>query len=308
MSAQRRATRSNTSPNTTINTTSVTNAQLQAMINQGVTATLAARDADRNTNGDDSHNSGTGVRRTERTARECTYTDFSQMSTIKLQHAGKVARNEIKNWKWRFVGSEVKGTDLTIITQTAFRNWIMLRDTRITRRRRSRAVNTTRTTPQHNITNKDRPNTAYKPTQQDRHAESTAYHQQWLTIRRGHWVRTEAYIYECEAQGHTKRECQSEKQQPRNQAKWQCATESVSGPSGLPPTRQVKFQIDLIPGAAPVARAPYRLAPSEMKELSEATERTIRQGLYKTQFLTLGSSGLVCQKEGWIISNVHRLS
>ncbi|GKA76198.1 putative reverse transcriptase domain-containing protein [Tanacetum coccineum] len=39
--------------------------------------------------------------------------------------------------------------------------------------------------------------------------------------------------------------------------------------SGLPPTRQVEFQIDLIPGVAPVARAPYRLAPSEMKELSE---------------------------------------
>ncbi|GJU60311.1 putative reverse transcriptase domain-containing protein [Tanacetum coccineum] len=38
---------------------------------------------------------------------------------------------------------------------------------------------------------------------------------------------------------------------------------------GLPPTRPVEFQIDLIPGAAPVARAPYRLAPSEMKELSE---------------------------------------
>nr|GEX66241.1 putative reverse transcriptase domain-containing protein [Tanacetum cinerariifolium] len=38
---------------------------------------------------------------------------------------------------------------------------------------------------------------------------------------------------------------------------------------GLPPTRQVVFQIDLVPGAAPVARAPYRLAPSEMKELSD---------------------------------------
>ncbi|GJU43876.1 putative reverse transcriptase domain-containing protein [Tanacetum coccineum] len=37
----------------------------------------------------------------------------------------------------------------------------------------------------------------------------------------------------------------------------------------LPPTQQVEFQIDLVPGAAPVARAPYRLAPSEMKELSE---------------------------------------
>ncbi|GKC66728.1 hypothetical protein Tco_1099326, partial [Tanacetum coccineum] len=34
---------------------------------------------------------------------------------------------------------------------------------------------------------------------------------------------------------------------------------------GLPPIRQVEFQIDLIPGAIPVARAPYRLAPSEMQ-------------------------------------------
>nr|GFC85089.1 hypothetical protein [Tanacetum cinerariifolium] len=60
----------------TINATSVTNAQLQAMIDQGVTAALAARDALRSTNGDDSHNSGTSVRRTERATRECTYTDF----------------------------------------------------------------------------------------------------------------------------------------------------------------------------------------------------------------------------------------
>nr|GEV24246.1 reverse transcriptase domain-containing protein [Tanacetum cinerariifolium] len=37
---------------------------------------------------------------------------------------------------------------------------------------------------------------------------------------------------------------------------------------GLPPIRQVEFQIDIIPGAALVARAPYRLAPSEMQELS----------------------------------------
>ncbi|GKG55464.1 hypothetical protein Tco_0572104, partial [Tanacetum coccineum] len=38
---------------------------------------------------------------------------------------------------------------------------------------------------------------------------------------------------------------------------------------GLPPKRQVEFHIELIPGAAPVVRAPYRLAPAEMKELAE---------------------------------------
>ncbi|GKA81507.1 putative reverse transcriptase domain-containing protein [Tanacetum coccineum] len=38
--------------------------------------------------------------------------------------------------------------------------------------------------------------------------------------------------------------------------------------SGLPPQRQVEFRIDLVPGATPVAKSPYRLAPSEMQELS----------------------------------------
>nr|GEV32961.1 putative reverse transcriptase domain-containing protein [Tanacetum cinerariifolium] len=37
---------------------------------------------------------------------------------------------------------------------------------------------------------------------------------------------------------------------------------------GQPPPRQIEFRIDLVPGAAPVARAPYRLAPSGMRELS----------------------------------------
>ncbi|GJW72978.1 hypothetical protein Tco_0132348 [Tanacetum coccineum] len=38
--------------------------------------------------------------------------------------------------------------------------------------------------------------------------------------------------------------------------------------SGLPPSREIKFRIDLIPGAMPVAKSPSRLAPSEMEELS----------------------------------------
>ncbi|GJZ45959.1 putative reverse transcriptase domain-containing protein [Tanacetum coccineum] len=38
--------------------------------------------------------------------------------------------------------------------------------------------------------------------------------------------------------------------------------------SGLPPSREIEFRIDLIPGAMPIAKSPYRLAPSEMEELS----------------------------------------
>ncbi|GKF07012.1 putative reverse transcriptase domain-containing protein, partial [Tanacetum coccineum] len=47
---------------------------------------------------------------------------------------------------------------------------------------------------------------------------------------------------------------------------------------GLPPIRQVEFQIDLIPGATPVARAPYRLASSEMKELSDQLQELADRG------------------------------
>ncbi|GKD07527.1 hypothetical protein Tco_1187212 [Tanacetum coccineum] len=82
--APKRATRSNTAPKTT-DTTSVTNAQLQVMIDQGVTAALAACDANGSTYGDDSHNSGTGVRRMERTARECTYTDFLKCQPLNFK-------------------------------------------------------------------------------------------------------------------------------------------------------------------------------------------------------------------------------
>ncbi|GJR27847.1 putative reverse transcriptase domain-containing protein [Tanacetum coccineum] len=49
---------------------------------------------------------------------------------------------------------------------------------------------------------------------------------------------------------------------------------------GLPPPRQVEFKIDLVPGAAPVAQAPYRLAPSEMKELSVHCKSYWRMDLY----------------------------
>ncbi|GKF65274.1 hypothetical protein Tco_0191791 [Tanacetum coccineum] len=48
---------------------------------------------------------------------------------------------------------------------------------------------------------------------------------------------------------------------------------------GLSPVRQVEFQIDLIPGAAPVARAPYRLTPSVMQELSHQLQELADRGV-----------------------------
>nr|GFC30605.1 reverse transcriptase domain-containing protein [Tanacetum cinerariifolium] len=63
----------------------------------------------------------------------------------------------------------------------------------------------------------------------------------------------------------------------------------------------------IVPGAAPVARAPYQLAPSGMKDLSEQLKELSDKGFIRPSFLTLGSSSPVYQKEGWIVSDVHRL-
>ncbi|GJW38266.1 hypothetical protein Tco_0064111 [Tanacetum coccineum] len=50
---------------------------------------------------------------------------------------------------------------------------------------------------------------------------------------------------------------------------------------GIPPARQVEFQIDLVPGVAPVTRAPYRLALSEMKELAEQLQELSDKGFIR---------------------------
>ncbi|GJV98391.1 hypothetical protein Tco_1553643 [Tanacetum coccineum] len=57
----------------------------------------------------------------------------------------------------------------------------------------------------------------------------------------------------------------------------------------LPPPRQVEFRIDLVPGAAHVAHAPYRLAPSKTRELSEEILRELlEKGLIRLEFITSG--------------------
>ncbi|GJZ81031.1 putative reverse transcriptase domain-containing protein, partial [Tanacetum coccineum] len=66
---------------------------------------------------------------------------------------------------------------------------------------------------------------------------------------------------------------------------------------GLPPPRQVEFRIDLIPGAAPVARAPYRLAPSEMKELSKQLQELLEKGFIRPSSSPWGAPVLFVKKK-----------
>ncbi|GJS09605.1 reverse transcriptase domain-containing protein [Tanacetum coccineum] len=66
---------------------------------------------------------------------------------------------------------------------------------------------------------------------------------------------------------------------------------------GLPPTRQVEFHIELIPGAAPVARAPYRLAPAEMKELAEQLKELSDKGFIRPSSSPWGAPILFVKKK-----------
>nr|GEX55525.1 retrotransposon protein, putative, Ty3-gypsy subclass [Tanacetum cinerariifolium] len=68
---------------------------------------------------------------------------------------------------------------------------------------------------------------------------------------------------------------------------------------GLPPPRQVEFEIELVPGTAHVARAPYRLAPSEMKELTKQLQELSDKGFIRSSSSPWGAPVLfVKKKEG----------
>ncbi|GJY01083.1 putative reverse transcriptase domain-containing protein [Tanacetum coccineum] len=66
---------------------------------------------------------------------------------------------------------------------------------------------------------------------------------------------------------------------------------------GLPPPRQVEFRIELMPGAAPVARAPYRLAPSELKELSDQLKELLEKGFIRPSSSPWGAPVLFVKKK-----------
>ncbi|GJR83713.1 putative reverse transcriptase domain-containing protein [Tanacetum coccineum] len=69
--------------------------------------------------------------------------------------------------------------------------------------------------------------------------------------------------------------------------------------------REVEFQIDLVPGAAPVARAPYRLAPSEMKELSEQLKELSDKGFIRPSSSPWGAPVFLSKKKDLQGSSVY---
>ncbi|GKB79345.1 putative reverse transcriptase domain-containing protein [Tanacetum coccineum] len=95
MAPKKRTTRSSPATTTTT-TTAMTDAQLMTLIAQGVADVLAERDATRSINGEDNHDSGTGVRRQSPLARECTYPDFMKCQPLNVEGTEGVV--ELTQW------------------------------------------------------------------------------------------------------------------------------------------------------------------------------------------------------------------
>ncbi|GJT64876.1 hypothetical protein Tco_1016356 [Tanacetum coccineum] len=102
MAPKKRTTRA--SPAITTTTTSVTNAQLKALIDKGVADAFAVRDANRSMIGDESRNSGTGVKRNERVVRDTvghdvayamTWEDLKKKMTDKYCPRGEIKKLEV---------------------------------------------------------------------------------------------------------------------------------------------------------------------------------------------------------------------
>ncbi|XP_057248286.1 uncharacterized protein LOC130590244 [Beta vulgaris subsp. vulgaris] len=66
---------------------------------------------------------------------------------------------------------------------------------------------------------------------------------------------------------------------------------------GMPPQRELEFTIDLVPGTAPISKAPYRMAPAEMKELNKQLEELLEKGYIRPSYSPWGAPVLFVKKK-----------
>ncbi|GJZ54259.1 putative reverse transcriptase domain-containing protein [Tanacetum coccineum] len=296
--------------------TFVTSAQLQAMVDEGVTAILATRATTRN--GDDSHTLGTSVRRNERAIRECTYQDFMKCQPLFFRvkfatctlmgialtwwnsHARTVTNeNEIKKLKAELWNLKVKGNQMVVDYNPTFPG--------------NRHCCVTGMFPEE--TNKIKRPLQEKtgpPVEEPRTRERQRCSQGFcignckgktqtqttlVTDGSRNKRRTRLNIISCtKTQKYLLQGChvflahitiketgdKSKKKQLQDVPIVKNFPEVFPEDlPGLPHTRQVEFHIDLVPGVAPVARAPYRLAPSENESIWRQLQELFRQSFYK---------------------------
>ncbi|GJY78159.1 putative reverse transcriptase domain-containing protein [Tanacetum coccineum] len=339
-------------------TTSVTNAQIQEMINEGVTAALAACDATRN--GDDSHTSGMAVRRPVQVARECTYPDFLKCQPLNFKGTEGVVglliwfgnaltwwnshvktttpeaahampwrtlkkimtdkycpRGEIKKLEFKMWNLKVKGNDVVAYSQR-FQELALMCD---------RSAGCKLSSPLNLMDKKDH-------TLAERHSYNK---RNWMTLpgqpesttkqetkhfeelmdtesqcnRFGHLARdcknppnvntgaNKRACFECGAQGHFNRDClklKNNNNRGNQQISIATKDENKSNEKRLEDVPVVQEFPEVFPEDLP-ARAPYRLAPSEMKELAEQLQELTEKGFIRPSSSPWGAPVLFVKKK-----------
>ncbi|GJZ31879.1 putative reverse transcriptase domain-containing protein [Tanacetum coccineum] len=246
------------------------------MINQGVTAVLAERDTTRN--GDDSHTSGTCVRRNERAVRECTYQDFLKCQLLSSgAKEGSAKTCPLRKAAHPVEETRIRGNGIAVA--------------------RADASGSCRAKPDNNVVSEMGTydviigmdwltkyqaiiDCAKKIIRIPFGSEILIFHGDGSRNKRG----TRLNIISCtKAQKYLLQGCHvflahitiKETGDKSKKKQLQDVPIVKNFPKvfpedlpGLPPTRQVEFHIDLVPGACTVStRAPYRLAPSEIERI-----------------------------------------
>nr|GFB27648.1 hypothetical protein [Tanacetum cinerariifolium] len=200
----------------------------------GVTRALASRDADRNTNGDDSKNSRTGARRTERVTRECTYPDFMKCKPLNFKGTEGVV--ELTQWFEKmetmfrisncFVENQIKFSTCTLLG-SALTWW----NSHVTTIGPDAAYEMTWVDMKKKMTNKGTTNV------------NTANNQ------RGNGMGQKPTCYECGSQGHFKKDCPKFKNNNRGtQGGNATAPAKVSQIAITPPALDYYYDVELVDG------------------------------------------------------------
>ncbi|GJS34572.1 putative reverse transcriptase domain-containing protein [Tanacetum coccineum] len=296
-----RATTTTPAPTATT-TTTVTNAQLQAMIDQGVSAALAARDATRN--GIDSHSSETGVRGSKCVARECTYQDF--MKCKPLYFKGTEGVVELTQWfermetVFRISNCSVGRTRKKMTNKYCPRNEMKKLEAELWN---LKVIGTDVVKYNQRFQELALLCVRMFPKESDKIERGTGDANN-LNNQKGTGSGQKLTCFECGVQGHFQKDCPRLKNNKGNRGN-QAGNDRAPAKGlflrnplpGSSLTRQWSFKIDLVPGAAPVARAPYRLAPSEMKELSEQLKELSDKGFIRPSSSPWGAPVLFVKKK-----------
>lgn len=67
--------------------------------------------------------------------------------------------------------------------------------------------------------------------------------------------------------------------------------------AGIPPVRDVEFSVELVPGTVPISKAPYRLAPTELKELKDQIQELLEKGFIRPSVSPWGAPILFVKKK-----------